>query len=211
MTKCPYVPPHPWNVDFPHLMLRAKAARFRSEGAPARDRILRVDRHGGLDRRHPGHRPGGQCRSIAPRRAVACSRRCSACTRRRPSPFTTRDPVAGASRAGRVPPVDARPGAWNRGRVALFATCYCNRNEPDIAEDLAVVFRHNAIAVRLVPRERCCGMPRLELGDLDAVRCRANGSTFRCSPAWSTRAGTRRARAVLRADVQAGAAAALSR
>ncbi|MEO8386472.1 MAG: Fe-S oxidoreductase, partial [Betaproteobacteria bacterium] len=25
MTKCPYVPPHPWNVDFPHLMLRAKA------------------------------------------------------------------------------------------------------------------------------------------------------------------------------------------
>ena len=25
-TKCPYVPPHEWNVDFPHLMLRAKAA-----------------------------------------------------------------------------------------------------------------------------------------------------------------------------------------
>ena len=30
MTKCPYVPPHPWNVDFPHLMLRAKAKRFKS-------------------------------------------------------------------------------------------------------------------------------------------------------------------------------------
>src|SRR5205807_7732166 len=29
MTKCPYVPPHPWNVDFPHLMLRAKAAKFK--------------------------------------------------------------------------------------------------------------------------------------------------------------------------------------
>jgi len=29
MTKCPYVPPHPWNVDFPHLMLRAKALKFR--------------------------------------------------------------------------------------------------------------------------------------------------------------------------------------
>ena len=24
MTKCPYVPPHEWQVDFPHLMLRAK-------------------------------------------------------------------------------------------------------------------------------------------------------------------------------------------
>ena len=40
MTKCPYVPPHPWNVDFPHLMLRAKAVRFRRKGARARDRVL---------------------------------------------------------------------------------------------------------------------------------------------------------------------------
>ena len=31
LTKCPYVPPHEWNVDFPHLMLRAKAVKF-SEG-----------------------------------------------------------------------------------------------------------------------------------------------------------------------------------
>ena len=28
-TNCPYVPPHPWNVDFPHLMLRAKAAAHK--------------------------------------------------------------------------------------------------------------------------------------------------------------------------------------
>jgi len=27
-VKCPYVPPHEWNVDFPHLMLRAKAVQF---------------------------------------------------------------------------------------------------------------------------------------------------------------------------------------
>ena len=40
MSKCPYVPPHPFNVDFPHLMLRAKAVRFREEGAPLRSRIL---------------------------------------------------------------------------------------------------------------------------------------------------------------------------
>jgi len=40
MTKCPYVPPHEWNVDFPHLMLRAKAVRFRDKGASKRDRIL---------------------------------------------------------------------------------------------------------------------------------------------------------------------------
>src|SRR5512134_4016269 len=40
MTKCPYVPPHAWNVDFPHLMLRAKAVKFRRHGAGLRDRLL---------------------------------------------------------------------------------------------------------------------------------------------------------------------------
>ena len=38
MTKCPYVPPHPWNVDFPHLMLRAKAVRARTAGFTLRER-----------------------------------------------------------------------------------------------------------------------------------------------------------------------------
>src|SRR4051812_40735106 len=40
MTKCPYVPPHPWNVDFPHLMLRAKAVKFRAGEASLRDKLL---------------------------------------------------------------------------------------------------------------------------------------------------------------------------
>src|SRR5512147_3187282 len=40
MTKCPYVPPHAWNVDFPHLMLRAKAVKFRKGEVRFRDRLL---------------------------------------------------------------------------------------------------------------------------------------------------------------------------
>ena len=40
MTKCPYVPPHPWNVDFPHLMLRAKAVKHRNGGTRWRDQVL---------------------------------------------------------------------------------------------------------------------------------------------------------------------------
>jgi glycerol-3-phosphate dehydrogenase subunit C len=56
-----------------------------------------------------------------------------------------------------------------RGRVVLFTTCYGNRNEPELDEDLAAVFEHNGIEVTLAPRERCCGMPKLELGDLQAV------------------------------------------
>src|SRR5690349_6298910 len=40
MTKCPYVPPHPWNIDFPHLMLRAKAVRTKKEGLGFRNKLL---------------------------------------------------------------------------------------------------------------------------------------------------------------------------
>ena len=32
MTKCPYTPPHPWQLDFPHLMLRAKAIKYSAPG-----------------------------------------------------------------------------------------------------------------------------------------------------------------------------------
>ena len=54
--------------------------------------------------------------------------------------------------------------------MALFTTCYGNRNEPELAEDLVAVFEHNGIAVTLLAQERCCGMPRLELGDLKTSR-----------------------------------------
>ena len=64
---------------------------------------------------------------------------------------------------------EARATASTRGRVALFATCYGNRNEPQLDEDLAAILEHNGIQVALLPRERCCGMPRLELGDLAVV------------------------------------------
>jgi Fe-S oxidoreductase len=55
------------------------------------------------------------------------------------------------------------------GKVALFATCYGNRNAPQLGSDLIAVFEHNGIPVRLTPQERCCGMPKMELGDLETV------------------------------------------
>jgi len=61
------------------------------------------------------------------------------------------------------------PTALTRGRVVIFATCYGNYNEPRMVDDLAAVFEHNGITLRLPERERCCGMPKLELGDLETV------------------------------------------
>jgi len=63
----------------------------------------------------------------------------------------------------------AVPTSTTTGKVALYVTCYGNYNEPHVSEDLVAVFRHNDIPVVLAEKEQCCGMPKLELGDLEAV------------------------------------------
>src|SRR5271168_4069607 len=47
MTKCPYVPPHEWALDFPHLMLRYRAVEQNEGRVPLAQRELtRTDRNG---------------------------------------------------------------------------------------------------------------------------------------------------------------------
>ncbi len=168
MSKCPYVPPHPWNVDFPHLMLRAKAVRHRRDGAPFRERLLSstdvVGRIAGI----PVVREivNATNRSTAGRRVLESL---IGVHRDAPRPeFHARSFRKGEALRAK-PELEAAPAAGTTGRVALFATCYGNRNEPHIVEDLVAVLEHNGIPVGLTTAERCCGMPKLELGDLDAI------------------------------------------
>jgi Fe-S oxidoreductase len=60
-------------------------------------------------------------------------------------------------------------GKSTPGKVAIFSTCYVNYNEPGIGHDLLKILAHNEIPERIVEKEACCGMPKLELGDLEAV------------------------------------------
>jgi len=69
-------------------------------------------------------------------------------------------------KSGRVPVKD---GERAPGKVAIFSTCYVNYNEPGIGHDLLKLLAHNEIAYEIVEKESCCGMPKLELGDLDGV------------------------------------------
>ena len=73
-------------------------------------------------------------------------------------------PNAAASR-----PFPAHDGQRTPGKVAVFSTCFVNYNEPGIGHDLLKVLDHNEIPYALVEKEACCGMPKLELGDLDSV------------------------------------------
>jgi Fe-S oxidoreductase len=169
MTKCPYVPPHEWNVDFPHLMLRAKAARYRKQGASTRDKILSAtDKIGNLagipvvvnavnavNRSKAGRKLLES--TLGVHRDAPVPEYHSKTARKRLSRLTGQSGTAAQSTGSTT------------GKVALFTTCYCNRNHPVVNEDLVAVFEHNGIAVTLASKEVCCGMPKLELGDLESV------------------------------------------
>jgi Fe-S oxidoreductase len=62
-----------------------------------------------------------------------------------------------------------KDGKATPGRVAIFSTCYVNYNEPGIGHDLLKILAHNEVPAVIVEKEACCGMPKLELGDLEAV------------------------------------------
>jgi glycerol-3-phosphate dehydrogenase subunit C len=166
MTKCPYVPPHPWNVDFPHLMLRAKAIRYKKDGANFRDKLLSsTDLMGKL--------------ATIPGVVTAVNK-----TNKMPTARKLMDNLLGIHAERQLPEYDSskfrnnaktnhsfsvRDGEKSPGKVAIYATCYVNYNEPGIGHDLLKILEHNEIPTRLVEKETCCGMPKLELGDLDAV------------------------------------------
>ncbi|KPK12803.1 MAG: Fe-S oxidoreductase, partial [Acidithiobacillales bacterium SG8_45] len=167
MTKCPYVPPHEWNLDFPHLMLRAKAVRYKKQGASARDRMLSstdaVGKFAGIPVVAQVVNTANQIKPIRKIMQAVTGIHANAILPR----FHSR--TLRKRMKGHTTDLVAEPTAETTGKVALFATCYGNRNAPGIGEDLFKVFEHNGIPVVLAEKEQCCGMPKLELGDLDAV------------------------------------------
>mgnify|MGYP000938773511 CR=1 FL=1 len=167
LTKCPYVPPHPWNVDFPHLMLRAKAIQFKA-GTPTRFRDVQLastDRNGTL----AGIPVVVSIVNKANRTPAARKLLEDTLGVHRDAWLPSFTPRKFRSHAAAAPDAPVRDGERTPGKVAIFATCYVNYNEPGIGMDLLKILQHNDIPYVLVEKEQCCGMPKLELGDLDGV------------------------------------------
>jgi glycerol-3-phosphate dehydrogenase subunit C len=166
MTKCPYVPPHPLNVDFPHLMLRAKAVKFERGEVKVRDTILSsTDAVGRLASIPVVTQVVNKMNQLPAARAAMEKVLGVAKERELPE-------YASATFRKRAHPAGGfavRDGKNAPGKVAIFVTCYVNYNEPRIGHDLLKILEHNEIPAVLVERESCCGMPKLELGDLKSV------------------------------------------
>ena len=167
MTKCPYVPPHPWNLDFPHLMLRAKAIKFKKGEVKASEKFLAsTDVHGqfagipvvvqavnAINRTKTARKVMDSTLGVDPKAWM-------------PELATQRFRWSADKRGSATVVTN---GERTPGKVAIFATCFVNYNEPGIGHDLLAVLAHNEIPYAIVEKESCCGMPKLELGDLEGV------------------------------------------
>lgn len=168
LTKCPYVPPHEWNVDFPHLMLQSKAIQYKKGNTKLRDKVLTsTDMVGSfagipvvaqtvnaINNNSVARKVMDKTIGIHPQAKLPKFH--SNNLRKR---FSQRDKKK----------ITVETTENTRGKVALFVTCYGNKNDPQLGEDLITIFEHNNISVCLTDKEKCCGMPKLELGDLAFV------------------------------------------
>jgi Fe-S oxidoreductase len=167
MTKCPYVPPHPWNVDFPHLMLRAKAIRYGKGEVGAGAKLLAsTDVHGQLAGIPIVVQVANAANRTKPMRKVLQAALDIHPDAWLPPLASKRFRRAAKKKGSATAVVD---GERSPGKVVLFSTCIVNYNEPGIGLDLLAVLEHNAIPYEVVEKESCCGMPKLELGDLEGV------------------------------------------
>ena len=168
LTKCPYVPPHEWNVDFPHLMLRAKAQDFRENGASFRNKTLtNTDAMNKLMSIPVINQTGNALLENKTFRSVF--EKGFGVHKEAPVPKYHTKNTRKVTKDLPVPNIETKAIGRTTGKVALYATCYGNYNTPDLGADFLKVFRHNEINISLVPKEHCCGMPKFELGDLDSV------------------------------------------
>jgi glycerol-3-phosphate dehydrogenase subunit C len=166
MTKCPYVPPHPWQVDFPHLLLRHRMvnAKHSKKNFIARQ-LAEMDRNGTM------------VRPVAPIANWASSKD-NKLTRplmektlgidahAELPKFVSRTFVS----RDRSAPIAANPNApaFGKRKAALFATCFVNYNKPETGMAARAVLNHIGVETRAA-YPGCCGMPFLEQAELARV------------------------------------------
>lgn len=165
MTKCPYVPPHAFDLDFPHLMLRYRAMEAAGGKLGLAEKALAAtDRNGRI------------AGALAPV-ANWATRRGNTTTRALLARLADLDPraelpkyhrpdfVAAAAKA--PPPVNREAPGYGR-KAVIYATCFVNYNDPDMGAAARAVLAKNGVETEVV-HPHCCGMPLLEQGRIGEV------------------------------------------
>ena len=162
-VKCPYVPPHEWQLDFPRLMLRAEAVAVKEHGT-LRGKLTtqmlgRTDLRASWPRHPPNSanatvgKPGGVIRRTMEKAAGVAAERCC-------------PPTPGPA----FPPVPQTPSVARTAQqatVTVFPTCLVEYSNPAVGQDLVKVYERNGVTCSLPGNIGCCGAPWLHSGDFD--------------------------------------------
>lgn len=177
MTKCPYVPPHEFNLDFPHLMLRSRAAEAKAGKIDrAARQLAQTDRNGRLAQPIAGLANLGATKNGLTRPIMEKVLRID---KDADLPkFHSRTFVMSAKQ---MPPKrdDEAPAAARK--AVLYATCFVNYNTPKTGEAAHAVLAKNGVEVEVV-YPACCGMPFLEQGQIDRVAQQAEKVSMAMRP-----------------------------
>ena len=178
MVKCPYVPPHEFDLDFPHLMLRHRAVEHRKGNTGFVDNELaKIDRNAKLA-------------GIVADAANWATSKDNSFTRGLLEMTTGIDKRAHLPEFEDVPlthkhvgggPVPNADAAGFGKKAAIYATCYGNFNDQTSGKAALDVLSHNGVQTR-IEYPGCCGMPKLENGDLPAVASTAEMVAAHFSP-----------------------------
>ena len=170
MTKCPYVPPHPWQVDFPKLMLRAKAVKLKKAATSRRDRLLSSTDAVGKIASFPV--VNSVFNATLKNKVVRKSLEKTLGIDSRAKLPRYHSVTATKEHATKGAPLlkTARVASTSMpSQIAFFITCYGNYNDPTLITDISAVFAHNQIECAAIDKTVCCGMPKLEIGDLEQI------------------------------------------
>jgi len=167
MTKCPYVPPHEFNLDFPHLMLRYRAVESRKDGVPWNEKqLIQTDRNGRLAGKMSGMANWASDRGNKLTRPVM--EKVAGIHREADLPkYVPTSETFVAQATNRPPEINTNAPAHGREAV-LYATCFVNYNKPDTGVLAQRILAKNGVTTTAL-HPHCCGMPQLEQGMMEEV------------------------------------------
>ncbi|MBC7136309.1 MAG: glycerol-3-phosphate dehydrogenase, partial [Oceanibaculum nanhaiense] len=178
LTKCPYVPPHEFNLDFPHLMLRYRAIERKKQGTPfVMKQVTETDRNGKLAAPVAGIANWATDTKNGLTRGVMQS--VAGIDKRADLPKFHAKTFTRAAKSD-VPEVNKAAPAYGR-KAALYATCFVNYNNPDTGMAARRVLAKNGVETEVV-YPSCCGMPQLEQGDIESVAKKARSVAQEMKP-----------------------------
>jgi Fe-S oxidoreductase len=159
-NHCPYTPPHPYQLDFPHLMVMWKKHLAATRGTTWRDRLLiKTDL---LGRLNSGLAPLVNWALVQPWVRVIMEKVLGVHQDRRVLHYQAETFTRWWGR--RKP---AQPSSGSR-KVALFASCLVNYQVTDVGKATVQVLEKNGVEVAY-PDQQCCGMPSFDIGDTDGI------------------------------------------